>query len=91
MLKRMSLGFPSLVVVAITVFLVNTALAQEFVTDGLMGFWTLDEDTIDGNAVRDVWGDNHGEIAGGGFGKAFDVLPPKCFECSFASLVTHPV
>ncbi len=65
MLKRMSFGFPSLVVVAITVFLVNTALAQEFVTDGLVGFWTLDEDTIDGKVVHDVWADNHGEIAGG--------------------------
>lgn len=65
MLKRTSFGFLSLVVVAITVFSVNAALAQEFVTDGLMGFWTLDEDTIDGNVAHDVWADNHGEILGG--------------------------
>jgi len=46
------------------VLIVNVAWAQEFVTDGLIGFWTLDNDSINGNTARDVWGDNHGEIIG---------------------------
>lgn len=54
-----------LLIAVVVVVSMNIAWAQEFVTDGLIGFWTLDDDTIDGKTVRDVWGENHGEITDG--------------------------
>lgn len=44
---------------------VNVAESQEYVTDGLIGFWTMDKTDIQGNTVKDMSGeDNHGEIGG---------------------------
>ena len=43
---------------------VNGAESQQFVTDGLIGFWPLDKDTIKGKVVEDVWGKNDGTIVG---------------------------
>lgn len=42
---------------------VNIAKAQ-IVTDGLVSYWTFDKSDIDGETVKDVWGDNHGTIMG---------------------------
>ena len=39
-------------------------VAQEYVTDGLVAFWTLDEDDIDDDVVFDVFGDNDARIVG---------------------------
>ena len=45
---------------------VNVALPQQYVTDGLIGFWTMDEEDIQGGAVKDVSGNgNDGKIVGG--------------------------
>ena len=41
----------------------NMAKAQ-VVTDGLVSYWTLDRVDIDGETVKDVWGNNDGIIAG---------------------------
>ena len=41
------------------------AQAQEFVTDGLVGFWSLDKKDIKGNIVNDIFGKNPGKIEGG--------------------------
>jgi len=35
-----------------------------FVTDGLIGFWTLDKSDIDGGTVKDIFGDTDGKIEG---------------------------
>jgi len=44
---------------------VNVVESQEYVTDGLIGFWTMDKTDIQGNTVKDVSGENnHGEIGG---------------------------
>ena len=64
LLKKTCCTLFPLAIIAIAVLPANVACAQEFVTDGLIGFWTLDEDTIDGNTARDVWGGNDGEIGG---------------------------
>ncbi|MBD3180921.1 hypothetical protein GF312_01445 [Candidatus Poribacteria bacterium] len=46
-----------------TIFLfVSNIQAQEFVTDGLISFWTFDENTFDGDTLRDTWGQNHGTL-----------------------------
>jgi len=41
-----------------------TASAQDFVSDGLIGFWPLDESTIKGDVAEDIVGGNHGTIMG---------------------------
>ena len=47
-----------------TVLILFTGLAQaqEFVTDGLVGFWSLDKKDIKGNIVNDIFGKNPGKI-----------------------------
>jgi len=45
-------------------WLADEVESQEFVTDGLIGFWSLDKDTINGDVVKDVWGKNEGTING---------------------------
>lgn len=43
----------------------NVAESQEYVADGLIGFWTMDKSDIQGNTVKDISGENnHGEIGG---------------------------
>lgn len=46
------------------VLLSGVAEAQEFVTEGLISFWTFDEATIEGEVIKDVWGNNDGTING---------------------------
>lgn len=55
----------SLAVITTVVLFASVAWVQEFVTDGLIGFWTLDEGTIVDKTVRDVLGKNHGQMLGG--------------------------
>lgn len=45
-------------------FLVNGSESQQFVTDGLVGFWSLDKDAIEEGTVADLWGKNNGTIFG---------------------------
>lgn len=40
------------------------AQAEEFVTDGLIGFWTLDGKNIKGDTAEDVFGKNAGKVMG---------------------------
>ncbi|HIE29622.1 TPA: LamG domain-containing protein [Candidatus Poribacteria bacterium] len=42
----------------------SMSIAQQYVTDGLIGFWTLDQKNIKGDIANDVWGNNHGKIFG---------------------------
>ena len=42
----------------------NMAEAQPFVTKGLTSFWTFDKNTIKGDTVEDVWGENDGTMHG---------------------------
>jgi hypothetical protein len=53
-----------LAVIVISAWCANSAGAQAFVTDGLLGFWTLDKSDIDGGTVKDVFGENDGKIEG---------------------------
>ena len=40
------------------------AFTKAIVTDGLVGYWTFDQNTIKNNIVQDVWGENDAMIAG---------------------------
>ena len=54
-----------LTVTAITAFNASVAESQEYVTDGLIGFWTMDKEDVQGGTVKDVSGNNnHGKIGG---------------------------
>ncbi|HEC03940.1 MAG TPA: hypothetical protein ENI81_10430, partial [Phycisphaerales bacterium] len=37
---------------------------SQVVTDGLLSYWTLDAADIDGQTVKDAWGDRDGKIIG---------------------------
>ncbi|MBD3181797.1 hypothetical protein GF312_05865 [Candidatus Poribacteria bacterium] len=52
------------VILVFTILFVYPVYAQEFVTDGLIGFWPLDSSTIDGGTVTDVFGENDGDAQG---------------------------
>lgn len=56
----MSYKFLLFALVLLTVCAVSQIAAQEFVTNGLVSFWTFDGNTISGNAVEDVWGNCNG-------------------------------
>ena len=52
-----------LLLLTLMVFMVcaaNQIEAQEFVPSGLVSFWTFDQNTINGDTVKDVWGNNDG-------------------------------
>ena len=51
-----------LVIVAAPVW--RAAAGPEFVTEGLVSFWTFDKSDIEGDTVKDVWGENHGTMQG---------------------------
>jgi hypothetical protein len=58
MCHRLSL----LALVVFMVCSVSGVEGQEFVTDGLVSFWTFDRNTISGDTVEDVWGNNNGKV-----------------------------
>ncbi len=49
---------------AIFILFETASYPAEFVTDGLLSFWTLDKSTIVGETVRDVFGKTDGTIVG---------------------------
>ena len=57
------LSYLTSLVLVLAVANTNVTKAQ-MVTDGLVGYWSLDKNTIKGDTVEDVWGDNDGTIQG---------------------------
>ena len=47
----------------LTMFMHN-GYTEPIVTDGLVSYWTFDEQDIAGGTVKDVWGENDGKIVG---------------------------
>ena len=68
----------SLVAVLITGLGIGIPVAAQTVVieDGLIGYWSFDKDTVKGNTVEDIWGDQDAEMIGklqiveGKFGEA---------------------
>ncbi len=50
--------------IATVIWYASTAEAEPFVTNGLISFWTFDKNTIKGDTVEDVWGENDGTMHG---------------------------
>ena len=51
-------------VAVLIIFISMHTTAKTVVTDGLVSYWTFDQDDIAGNNVKDVWGNNSGTIVG---------------------------
>jgi len=49
---------------AIALVYANAAKAGEAVTAGLVGYWTFDEADMEGETIKDVWGNNDGTLVG---------------------------
>jgi hypothetical protein len=50
--------------IAVLVAAPSIAQAEEFVTDGLIGFWTLDKKNVEGDTADDIFGKNAATIQG---------------------------
>jgi len=50
-----------LAVIATSFMYANVTKAQ-YVTPGLVGYWSFDDNTIQGDTIEDVYGDNDGTI-----------------------------
>ncbi len=59
--KVLSLTFT--LVIVLTFMCANMANAQ-FVTEGLVSYWTFNKASMQGETVKDVWGENNGTIKG---------------------------
>ena len=50
--------------ICIMIFVLIAGLDAQIVTNGLISYYTLDADDIDGKTVKDMFGENHGTIVG---------------------------
>ena len=62
MLNKISTTVLALLIVTVFAY-ANMAKAQ-IVEDGLISYWTFDNADIDGDTLKDLWGNNHGTIEG---------------------------
>ena len=49
----------------IAAFLLASAVGlseAQIVREGLVSYWSFNEDSIKGDKVSDLWGDNHGQL-----------------------------
>ncbi|MDE0297094.1 MAG: LamG domain-containing protein [Candidatus Poribacteria bacterium] len=54
-----------LVILGTLVWRIDAALGRErAVSEGLISYWSFDQETIEGKTVKDVWGANNGKIEG---------------------------
>lgn len=61
--KILTIAFVLTIIVTFLMY-ANVAKART-VEDGLVSYWTCDQADIDGDTLRDAWGENHGKIFGG--------------------------
>ena len=54
----------SVLTTIVTFFVYANVAKAQFVTEGLVSYWSFEAETIEGKTVRDVWGKNDGTIVG---------------------------
>lgn len=64
MFNRMLITTFLLLVIATSAWYSTVAEAQQFVTQGLVSFWSFDESSIEGGTLKDLWGNNDGILSG---------------------------
>ena len=62
MLKNLATIFITMFIV--TVFMYANSAKTDMVADGLISYWSFDENTIKGKTVKDIWGENDGTLEG---------------------------
>jgi hypothetical protein len=63
-MKRMTLFLALVAAFLMSVGYTVTQSEAKYVTDGLIGYWPLDNSTIEGKTVKDIFGKNNGTIIG---------------------------
>ena len=63
-MKKNTASLVSVIALVIMALFAGEGRSQQFVTDGLISFWTFDEGTIAGGTVEDIWGNNNATIMG---------------------------
>ena len=63
-MTRMTLSLVLSMFIAVLVSYIITCAEAEYVTDGLISYWPLDDSTIEGKTVKDIFGKNNGTIIG---------------------------
>lgn len=54
----------SILVLALVAYVSAGRVDAQMVTDGLVAYWPLDQATVQGDVVQDIWGENDGTING---------------------------
>ena len=54
----------SVLTTIVTFFVYANVAKAQFVTEGLVSYWSFEAETIEGKTVRDVWGKNDGTLVG---------------------------
>ena len=73
--KKVILSLVAVLIAGLGIGIPVTA-QQVVIEDGLIGYWSFDKDTVKGNTVKDIWGDQDAEMIGkieivqGKFGEA---------------------
>jgi len=62
MSKKMLTVIFALAVIAISAWYTDVVQAK-IVTDGLISYWTFDDADVQGDTIKDVWGNNNGQAA----------------------------
>ena len=58
------LTIASVLTTIVTFFVYANVAKAQFVTEGLVSYWSFEAETIEGKTVRDVWGKNDGTLIG---------------------------
>ena len=73
--KKVILGLTAVLIAGLGIG-IPAAAQTVVIEDGLIGYWSFDKDTVKGNTVQDIWGDQDAEMIGkiqvvqGKFGEA---------------------
>ena len=73
-----------LILAAVLITGLGIGIPASVIEDGLIGYWSFDKDTVKGNIVKDIWGNQDAEIIGklqiveGKFGEAVRLEGGTC-------------
>ena len=74
-IKKVVLSLAAILIIGLGIE-IPVAARTVAIEDGLIGYWSFDEDTVQGNTVTDIWGNQDAEMIGklqiveGKFGEA---------------------
>ena len=76
--KAMSSMFHKILITIFALTVIANFANAQLVQEGLVSYWSFNEDTIKGDTLNDLWGDNHGtlinapELVEGIYGQALE-------------------